>query len=289
MTRVSFSVAIALLIAGCVIVGCVQDSDILAPDLTGSRSESPAVVAKVQPSGTRTIQSAEALQRTPLSITLPDGRVVERHVHIFYEKGFSHKPNHNGGGGGTGKCYAFMSGGIKWKTTEPYVLDTTNGDGLSEEFVASSTEAGLNAWDDQVAFDIFGSRDIVSIVDGADTQSPDGKNEIFFGSIEDPGVIAVTIVWRTLVGKTIVEYDMIFDDPDFTWGDAGPTDETGLGNTSVMDYQNVATHEIGHAAGLAHPSDSCTEETMYRFAQAGETKKRTLNTGDIAGIKALYK
>jgi len=32
----------------------------------------------------------------------------------------------------------------------------------------------------------------------------------------------------------------------------------------------------------------CTEETMYRFATEGETKKRTLNTGDITGIKKLY-
>jgi len=43
------------------------------------------------------------------------------------------------------------------------------------------------------------------------------------------------------------------------------------------------------AAGLGHPDDSCTEETLYRFAAFGETKKRTLNTGDIAGINELYK
>ena len=56
-----------------------------------------------------------------------------------------------------------------------------------------------------------------------------------------------------------------------------------------MDYQNIATHEFGHGAGMSHPSDSCTEETMYRFAQSGETKKKTLNAGDIDGIKSLYK
>ena len=42
------------------------------------------------------------------------------------------------------------------------------------------------------------------------------------------------------------------------------------------------------AAGLSHPGDTCTEATMYRFTQEGETKKRTLNAGDIAGIQALY-
>ena len=55
-----------------------------------------------------------------------------------------------------------------------------------------------------------------------------------------------------------------------------------------MDFENIAQHELGHAFGLGHPSDTCTEETMYRFASNGETKKRDLYDGDIAGIKALY-
>jgi hypothetical protein len=55
-----------------------------------------------------------------------------------------------------------------------------------------------------------------------------------------------------------------------------------------MDYQNIATHEFGHAAGMGHPAGSCTEETMYGFAQSGETKKRTLAAGDIAGIQKQY-
>lgn len=80
--------------------------------------------------------------------------------------------------------------------------------------------------------------------------------------------------------RQIVEWDMMFDDVDFDWGNGLPT---------TMDFQNIATHEDGHAAGMGHPSDSCTEETMYRFAAEGEIKKRDLNTGDITGIKALYK
>lgn len=42
------------------------------------------------------------------------------------------------------------------------------------------------------------------------------------------------------------------------------------------------------AEGVGHPEDSCTEETMYRFAVLGETKKSELNDGDIAGINELY-
>ena len=50
----------------------------------------------------------------------------------------------------------------------------------------------------------------------------------------------------------------------------------------------MAAHEFGHSAGMDHPDDSCTEETMYAFSDEGETKKRTLNAGDIAGINKLY-
>ena len=57
-----------------------------------------------------------------------------------------------------------------------------------------------------------------------------------------------------------------------------------------MDLQNIATHEFGHGAGLDDLyEDSCSEETMYGYAENGETKKRTLGSGDIAGIVELYK
>ena len=55
-----------------------------------------------------------------------------------------------------------------------------------------------------------------------------------------------------------------------------------------MDYQNIATHEFGHALGLRHPDSTCTEETMYAFASEGETKKQTLEAGDVTGINKLY-
>jgi hypothetical protein len=39
---------------------------------------------------------------------------------------------------------------------------------------------------------------------------------------------------------------------------------------------------------MGHPTDTCVNETMYRFASEGETKKIDLNAGDIAGINDLY-
>jgi predicted Zn-dependent protease len=73
----------------------------------------------------------------------------------------------------------------------------------------------------------------------------------------------------------------MFDNVDFAW------DNTGA--PGVMDIQNIATHEIGHGLGLADLyDDKWSEQTMYGYADNGETKKQTLEYGDIAGIQALY-
>jgi len=102
----------------------------------------------------------------------------------------------------------------------------------------------------------------------------------------------VTIIWGYFTGppqlREIIEFDIMFD-TDFTWGYAGETSETQLGNTDIMDLQNIATHEFGHGAGLADLYDSrASEETMYGYSTYGETKKRTLYIGDIKGIQKLY-
>ena len=77
---------------------------------------------------------------------------------------------------------------------------------------------------------------------------------------------------------------MVFNDAlSASWGDAAV-------DSAYWDVLNIATHELGHSAGLSDLySTSATEQTMYGYASPGEVKKRTLESGDIAGIKALYK
>jgi len=226
----------------------------------------------------------------PAQAKLPDGRIAEKVVHVFYEEGFSHKPGHDKGGGppdkggkgGGDKCYSVLAKGAKWKTVEDYIIDPTNTRGLLPSFVDNTIVASVTTWNDDSPSTIFGSN-VTGVVDGADKVAPDGKNEVMFGEIVDPGVIAVTITWGVYGGppqaRYLVEWDAVFDDDSFDWGNADP---------GKMDLQNIATHEFGHAAGLGHPENTCTDETMYAFASVGEIKKRDLNTGDIAGIDNLY-
>ncbi len=222
-----------------------------------------------------------------------DGREVEGLMIIHYKRGFGHKPKHNPGGNGgnggdtTSTCFAFFANGARWKTTEDYLVDPSNNAGLATGggpgAVPGIVATSLETWDTEVGFNIFGN-EVAGTVDGIDLESPDDKNEVLFGDIDSPGAIAVTVVWGIFRGppfmRELVEWDALFDDADFDWSTSG---EAGK-----MDFQNIATHEFGHSAGMAHPDDSCTEETMFRFASDGETKKQTLNAGDIAGINKLY-
>ena len=292
------------LVAAAFLASCGTDQSPIASD----QGLQPAKVAK--PLAQKI--SIEKLKR-PRSITRPDGRVVEKRVHVFYKTEFEPQEHSQGSGGkgggkkgsgdkgGDKKCFALSAKDARWKTTEPYVLDPANGDELKKKFVASRIAASLETWNAAAGFALFGPRDTHSRVDGADTDSPDGKNEVLFENIDEPGVIAFTIVWGVFSGppsdRELLEWGLVLDDPvlgelglGLEWGDAGETSETELGDLSIMDLQNIATHEMGHAAGLIHPSPSnhCAEETMYRIAEEGETKKRTLNTGDLEGLSQLY-
>ena len=209
------------------------------------------------------------------------GKVVEGFLFIDNKKSPA-KPDGTPGNGNkktktgeTSTCYTLFAKGASWKTTEPYII----GPGID----GTLTAASLDAWDSQVAFDIFGSEQ-AGTPDGADSNSPDNKNEVMFENLGSTSTIAYTITWGIFGGppsqRQLVEWDVVFNS-DYAFGNAD--DSSG-----VMDYQNIATHEFGHALGLTHPSDTCLEETMYRFADVGEIKKRTLEPGDIAGLNKLY-
>lgn len=212
-----------------------------------------------------------------------DGKTVEGIMIIDYKKGNAKSSGVGGGKGGT-ICYSLLASGAKWKTQEPWIINTSNGDSLDSAFLLSNTTANIQKWESAGAGNVFGDGTQTSDVLIADEITPDGTNEVYFGSIDDPGAIAVTIVWGTFSGpvkqRHLIEWDQVFDEVDFDWSS---TAESGK-----MDFENISTHEIGHAFGMGHPSGSCIEETMYAYASTGETKKRDLNSGDIAGINALY-
>lgn len=229
----------------------------------------------------------------------PDGTILERTTHIFYLKGTEPKENHakgggSGNGGSTGRsdqCYSFLANGMKWKSTESYLINPSSS-GMIANDILNSINVGADAWDDQVSFEIFGSGSLDNAAQVILTNLDD-KNVVIFGTVTDEkgntltNVIAVTYTWANWSAppplRQIMEWDMVFNIGSFSFGDASSS-------TSLMDLGGIGTHELGHAAGMGHTSTNalCQDQTMYPTAGYGETKKRTLELGDITGIKKLY-
>jgi len=229
---------------------------------------------------------------------------LEKIEFIHWKKGFGKPPCNNNGicepelgekgncpdcknGGGEEPpttCYAFMGKYgkryLKWGDGDLPVICTINPSnpyGLTEAFVTGAISAGADEWD------WFTTTELLSEETGPGTayRNQNYVNGISFGNYySDPGIIGACTVWYSPATKQIVEFDIIFE-TDFEWGDADAY-------PSVMDLQNIATHELGHALGLADVYEGCPEVTMYGYSGEGETKKRTLEEPDVTGILILY-
>jgi hypothetical protein len=103
-----------------------------------------------------------------------------------------------------------------------------------------------------------------------------------FGSIP---VAARTCSWYVIKDgrDNLVESDIRFDtDQPFT---ATP----GSGGCSAkLDFQGTATHEFGHAVGLAHVGTDHKNLTMTARLPVCSQGPRTLGLGDVNGLKGLY-
>lgn len=219
------------------------------------------------------------------------GQVVEG-LAIIHRKDNAAKPS--GTKPATTTCYAYLAKSAKWKTVEPWVVNPANIDGLAGTTVFNLLSGGVFKWEDAtdgnvtngVGVDVLGQGVTTSATLTADTSSPDNQNEVYFADISDPGVIAVTIVWGIFGGppfaRELVEWDQVYDDVTFDWS------AEALAVAGKMDFDNIATHELGHSVGMGDLYNSCVDETMYGFSSNAETKKRDLNSGDITGINALY-
>lgn len=175
-------------------------------------------------------------------------------------------------------CYKLL--GVKWTSLPAsYAINPNNLYGLSEEFVTGSISTAAETWDAATSKEILSN--IYSLNYNAQYGIRDFQNAIVFGEYPDSNAIAVTSIWYSRRTKQIVEFDMIFN-TKFAWGDSTTT-------PNVMDLQNIATHEFGHAVGLDDLyTTSCSAVTMYGYSSYGDMEKRTLEQPDITGLQKMY-
>jgi len=244
-------------------------------------------------------QAAENTQVISLGLSLdPKTGLVVEGIMFIHKKAKASGESVHAKGPKSNACYSYLGTGAKWKgTPESWVMNTANTRGLDGDTVFGLEAGAINKWEDAadgsvgsgLGVNILGNGSATTSVLTADSAAPDDSNEIYFADITGAGsenTIAVTIVWGIfggpISGRQLVEWDMVIDDVTFNWSVGA------IGEAGKMDFDNIVTHEVGHAVGMGHPSNSCTEETMYAYAGEGETKKRDLNSGDINGIKNLY-
>jgi hypothetical protein len=104
--------------------------------------------------------------------------------------------------------------------------------------------------------------------------------------------------------KRIKEVDIILN-PSFSWSQVDEVgkdrilgDVLGAGGGATgdaVDLGSVLTHELGHSIGLEDVGGGswpgqlfdavAAQQTMYHEAKVGQTNKRTIDVGDIAGVQ----
>ncbi|MFH1486267.1 MAG: hypothetical protein ABIH46_09365, partial [Chloroflexota bacterium] len=126
------------------------------------------------------------------------------------------------------------------------------------------------------------------------TNQRDGINVVGWASLGAlyPNAIAVTSVWFNRATKLIVETDMAFNS-DLPWSQTllapGTDPDTATGVPGTYDVQNICIHEAGHFLMLNDLYKNVdSEQTLYGYGATGELKKRSLECGDLAGVKKAY-
>ena len=154
---------------------------------------------------------------------------------------------------------------------------TQNPEGISSTQFLLAISNAASEWDDETSASLIGDINVVTF--GSTVVAPNDINAIFFADL-GPNVIAQASIWYSRATKEILECDICFN-TDFAWGTNG--------EATVMDLQNIATHELGHFFNLADIYDESKDDlTMYGYSWEGDIQKRDLAEGDILGIQKVF-
>ena len=154
---------------------------------------------------------------------------------------------------------------------------TAESEGISaNEFKLAVTDAA-SEWDSWTGADLIAGISEVSF--GSTSVDYDGVNAVFF-AVLDSNVIAMASFWYSRATREILECDIRFN-VNLEWGTGGAM--------TVYDVQNIATHEAGHWLMLLDMYNKpANEQTMYGRSAEFDLQKRSLESGDIAGVLEIY-
>ncbi len=160
----------------------------------------------------------------------------------------------------------------------PVKYKITNNPPLDADAFIPAVQRSFNTWqavgNATITFQYSGTT-------GAKDPAFDGENNIIMKNrVSGSDIIGQTYIFYNVDSGEILDADIVLNS-SFNW------DINGAPNK--MDVQNAVTHEIGHFCCLDDLySDADREKTMYAYIDYGETKKRTLDPDDMAGLVAVY-
>jgi len=171
----------------------------------------------------------------------------------------------------------------------PFVINPAKApSGAAEEI-----EKAFEAWDNATGEKLFAAPSLNSNSWWGDL---DGTNNISWQVLTTRGAIAATWIWYVdkdgsggmTEGDEVIENDIVFN-ASLRWGIDADGEGADYTLKNMYDVCNIATHEIGHVVGLDDLyNDEYQNLTMFGYGAKAETKKISLEAGDIAGTYYLY-
>ncbi len=116
---------------------------------------------------------------------------------------------------------------------------------------------------------------------GVSRSALDWLNVITWGRTQGSALAVTYVRYYTATGL-VADVDTVMN-KKFAWSWSA----CGLSNS--YDAQNIMIHELGHWMGLDDEyTDNFVDNTMFGYGSRGETKKNTLEAGDVDGVRAIY-
>lgn len=176
--------------------------------------------------------------------------------------------------------------GLEWVVPEGGLYYEIDPDHAPEGSVEEIIDA-FEAWDAETNIELFAGDPYVDSSVAPSVNAPDYVNTVSWRMVVPPSVIAVTFTWYNPDTSEMVDCDVVMN-TKHDWG-IDPDGEGPEHLKRAFDIRNIVTHEAGHVVGLADLYDEIYSElTMYGYSSKGETKKISLENGDVLGCQELY-
>lgn len=183
------------------------------------------------------------------------------------------------------------------------ILDASDIEAIRSAMRELSTVAGSTATVRDAGF-----FDMATPKKSRDGLKADGVSRIYFFSDPDPSFSSVAVTVTTFNSQTgeITEADIALNEADYVFSTTTPDDPSRDLGATVVDIQEVVTHEMLHALGFDHSAVTGRFDQVHGCQVSGLFSNdfdfqssvfpigthtitgRTLSTDDIAGLRAVY-